>query len=202
MEFSVGSIISGAFQRGLKYVVPVFVNAVLWLITFWIPYLNVGTTIGLTIGVVTKMSRDEEISMTEVFKPEYRKNMGEYFLVVGFMIAGIMAGMMFMYFPGIVISVAWMLAPLLVIDKNMTPIDAIKKSNDLTYGKKWTIFGAMLVLYIAGYIALFVVAFIFGKIPVIGGFLAFIWIIAGMAALMSILMAGASVIYGELAKSA
>lgn len=120
MEFTLVNIINNSFQRGLKYIVPVFVNAILWVLTIWIPYINVGTTIGMTIGVAAKMSREEEIGMTEVFKPEYRKYMGEYFLVMGFMMAGIFAGFAFLYIPGIVISIAWMLAPLFVIDKGLT----------------------------------------------------------------------------------
>jgi len=200
MELTVVNIITNAFQKGLKYLVPVFVNAILWVVTFWIPYLNVGTTIAMTVGIVGKMSRDEEVSMTEIFKPEYRKNMGEYFLVMGFMMAGIMAGMIFLYIPGIVISIAWMLAPILVIDKNLTPIDAISKSNSMTYGKKWVIFGAMFLLYIACIIALVVGNMIFGKIPAIGGFLSFIWTIGGMALMSTVMMAAVSIIYGELGK--
>ncbi|HON80255.1 MAG TPA: hypothetical protein PK544_17325 [Spirochaetota bacterium] len=200
MELTVVNIITNAVQKGLKYLVPVFVNAVLWVVTFWIPYLNVGTTIGLLVGIVAKMSRDEEVSMTEIFKPEYRKNMGEYFLVLGFMMAGIMAGMLFFYIPGFVIMVAWMLAPLLVIDKNMTPIDAISKSNVMTYGKKWVIFGSLVLLQILGFIALFIGTFIFGKIPAIGGFLSFIWTIGGMALIATVIMAAQSIIYGELSK--
>jgi len=200
MELTVVGIITNAFQKGLKYLVPVFVNAILWVVTFWIPYLNVGTTIAMTVGIVGKMSRDEEVSMTEVFKPEYRKNMGEYFLVMGFMMAGIMTGMAFFFIPGMVISIAWMLAPILVIDKNMTPIDAISKSNTMTYGKKWVIFGSMFLLYIVCIIALAIGNFIFGKIPAIGGFLTFIWTIGGMALISTVMMAAVSTIYGELSK--
>ena len=200
MELTVVGIITNAFQKGLKYLVPVFVNAILWVVTFWIPYLNVGTTIAMTVGIVGKMSRDEEVSMTEVFKPEYRKNMGEYFLVMGFMMAGIMTGMAFFFIPGMVISIAWMLAPILVIDKNMTPIDAISKSNTMTYGKKWVIFGSMFLLYIVCIIAFAIGNFIFGKIPAIGGFLTFIWTIGGMALISTVMMAAVSTIYGELSK--
>ncbi len=200
MELTLQNILQNAIQRGIKYLIPVFVNTVLWILTFWIPYLNVGTTIGLTIGIITKMSRDENVEMTEIFKPEYRKNMGEYFLVVGFIMAGIMAGFVFFIIPGYVIAIAWMLAPLFVIDKNMTPIDAISKSNSVTYGKKWTIFFSLVLVYIAGYIAIAIVAFIFGKIPAIGGILVMLWMIAGMAFLATVAMSVISVIYGVLSR--
>ena len=200
MELTLVSIIQNGIQRGIKYLVPVFVNSILWILTIWIPYLNVGTTIGLTIGIIAKMSRDETVEMTEIFKPEYRRNMGEYFLVMGFIMAGVLAGMLFLYIPGIVIGIAWMLAPLFVIDKSMTPIDAISKSNNVTYGKKWIIFGSIFIVYVAGYIALALVAYIFGKIPAIGGILVFLWMIAGMAFLATVAMSVVSVIYGALSR--
>ena len=202
--FTIVSIIQVGIQRGLKNLVPVLVNTVLWIVTIWIPYLNVGTTIGLWTGVITKMSRDEEISMTEIFNPAYRKVMGEWILVWGFMMAGVMVGTLFLYIPGIVIFIAWMLAPLLVVDKGENPIEAINKSNTMTYGKKWTIFLGMLVLEIALIIALLIVFWIFGKIfGFLGGFGTFLMIIiyiAGYALFFTILMAAYSYIYGELAK--
>lgn len=200
MEFTLPNILQSSFQRGVKYLVPVLVNTILWIVTIWIPYLNVGTTIGLMIGIIAKMSKDEEIGMAEIFNPQYRKYMGEYFLVVGFILAGVLAGLAFLYIPGIVIGIAWMLAPLFVIDRGMTPIDAISKSNQVTYGKKWTIFGTMFVIWVAGYIAILIGAFILGKIPAIGGFLAALWSLAGFALLITVNMAAQSVIYGELSK--
>ncbi|HPA71547.1 MAG TPA: ABC transporter permease subunit, partial [Spirochaetota bacterium] len=107
MEFNLANILQKSFERGIKYLVPVLVNTILWIVTLWIPYLNVGTTIGLMVGIITKMARDEEVAMTEIFKPEYRKFMGEYFLVMGFIMAGVMAGMIFLYMPGIVIAAVW-----------------------------------------------------------------------------------------------
>ncbi|HPB83069.1 MAG TPA: hypothetical protein PK200_13605, partial [Spirochaetota bacterium] len=104
MEFNVGTLIQNAFQRGIKYFVPVFLNSIFWILTIWIPYLNVGTTIGLMVGVVAKMSRDEEVSITEIFDAKYRKNMGEFFLVIGLVNAGVMVGFMFMFVPATVIA--------------------------------------------------------------------------------------------------
>ncbi len=202
--FTIANIIKVGIQRGLKNLVPVLVNSILWIITIWIPYLNVGTTIGLWVGVIAKMSRDEEISMTEIFNPVYRKRMGEYFLVFGFMMAGVLVGMVFLYIPGIVIWIAWMLAPLLVVDKEVNPIEAINKSNIMTYGKKWTIFLGLLILEIAAIIALFIIFWILGKIfgflGVFGSILIIIVYIAGYALFFTVIMAAISYIYGELAK--
>ena len=77
-----GSLNENSIKKGLKYLVPVLVNSLLWVLTVWIPYINIGTTIGLVAGVLAKMSRDEEVSLTEIFNPEYRKPMGEFFLLL------------------------------------------------------------------------------------------------------------------------
>jgi len=203
MEFNVGTLIQNAFQRGIKYFVPVFLNSIFWILTIWIPYLNVGTTIGLMVGVVAKMSRDEEVSITEIFDAKYRKNMGEFFLVIGLVNAGVMVGFMFMFVPATVIALAWMLAPLFVVDKDMNPIEAIKKSNDVTYGKKWLIFFAYVAVWILITIAFFVIykiAGVLAGIPVIGGLLKLILLIAASGSATCIYMATTASIYGELSK--
>ena len=92
---TIGGIITNGIQQGLKNMIPVLVNTLLWVVTIWIPYLNVGTTIGMFAGVVAKMSRGQEIGMTEIFDPIYRKRMGEYFLVMGFTLVGVYVGMLF-----------------------------------------------------------------------------------------------------------
>ena len=116
---TVGGILTNSFQRGMKNLIPVLVNTILWILTIWIPYLNVGTTIGLMAGVVAKMSRGETISMTEIFDPVYRKRMGEFFLVTGLIFMGTFAGFMFFIIPGYVISIARCLH-LLVVDMEMS----------------------------------------------------------------------------------
>ena len=203
-ELSVGMIITSAFEKGLKNLVPLLVNVILWILTIWIPYLNVGTTIGLFFGITAKMARDETIEMTEIFNPEYRKRMGEFFLTFGLVMMGVYAGLIFFIIPGYVIMIAWSLAILLVIDKGESPMQAITKSNDYTYGKKWTIFFGLMVVSLAAFIALFIIMFILGKIfGMLGGFGSFLLIlcgIAGYSAVISIVMAAQAVIYGTLVK--
>jgi uncharacterized membrane protein len=173
---------------GLKNAPALIVNVILWLVTIWIPYLNVGTTIALT-NLAAKMSKDQGLEMTEVFKPEYRKFMGEYFLVLMFTLMGFYTGFLFFVIPGYVLWIAWSLAPLLVLDKGMEPMAAIKKSNELTYGSKWVIFGGNLVVMIVFWIALFILSFLgglihqnFGVFLVIIGMLLFYPVMAGTSA--------------------
>jgi hypothetical protein len=130
---------------GIKNIGPILVNLLLWVLTIWIPYLNVGTTIGLMAGIVSKASRGEVISMTEIFDPKYRKYMGEFFLVSGLVGLGVCIGTVFFIIPGIVISLAWSLAILLVIDKGKNPTEALTLSNNCTYGNKWKMVGVYLL---------------------------------------------------------
>ncbi len=202
-DFSAGTIISAAFERGIKNYLPVLVNLFLWIITIWIPYLNVGTTIGITEGMVAKMSHGEAISLAEVFDPQYRKRMGEFFLVNVLMFLGIFAGIIFLIVPGYVIAFSWLLAPLLVVDKNMNPMDAIHKSSTATHGKKWTIFFGLLIVGMSGIFSLGIIigalTLISDKLGVFGSVLLGIFGFCGYAGFVSIHMAAMSHIYRELA---
>ena len=132
---------------GTKNIGPILANVLLWAVTVWIPYLNVGTTIALSVGIVTKASRGEPIPMTEIFNPKYRKYMGEYFLTSGLIGIGVVVGLVFFVIPGIVIGLAWCMAVLLVVDKGKNPTEALTLSNNCTYGYKWKIFG---IYFLAG----------------------------------------------------
>jgi len=163
-KFTIDGIIKGGIEIGLKNAVAIVVNAILWLLTIWIPYLNVGTTIGMTVGIVAKASKGETIGMTEIFNPEYRKYMGEYFLTYGLVFIGVFVGLVFMVGPGIIIALAWSQALLLLIDKAKNPMEAISLSNKVTYGKKGTMFLAFLVVVVA----VSILSAIFQMIPVVG----------------------------------
>jgi hypothetical protein len=137
---------------GTKNLGPILVNVLLWVLTCWIPYLNVGTTIGLMVGIVSKASKGEPIDMTDIFDPKYRKYMGEFFLSSGLVSLGVGAGMLFGIIPGIVISLAWSLTLLLVIDKGKNPTEALTISNNCTYGYKWRMVGIYLLVSIAFFV--------------------------------------------------
>ena len=156
-KLAVVATIKEGISIGIKNIGPILVNVFLYLVTIWIPYLNVGTTIGLSVGIVTKASRGEAISMTEIFDPKYRKYMGEYFLVSGLVGLGVGIGLVFFIIPGYVIAIAWGLAALLVVDKGKNPTEAITMSNNLTYGYKWK----MVWIYLLAFLAFLIVMCIF-----------------------------------------
>jgi hypothetical protein len=197
-SLTVGGIIQNGFLTGLKNAASLVGAVALWALTIWIPYLNVGTTIGL-LGLIAAMSKGDVISPTAIFRSEYRKQMGEFFLVQAFIAIGVTIGLLFLVIPGIVIAMAWGLAPLLVIDRGMNPTEALQKSNDLTSGKKWVIFGGTLLTSLATQAGVILLATIFNKIHwSLGGLVA----LAGFVLMISVTMGAQAHIYGTLTGSA
>ena len=193
---TVGDIITNAIQIGLRNMANLVGAVILWLVTIWIPYLNVGTTIGI-YNLVLAMSRDEPFTPTDIFDPKYRKYMGEFFLLMGFMGFGVLIGLYFFIIPGLVISIAWGLAIYIMFDKDTSPLEAIKLSNEITYGEKWTIFLGTFALVIVLYVALAIVYWIFSEITVILGFLV---ILVGYVAIISIVLGAYAYIYRILSQ--
>ncbi|MCL1834342.1 MAG: hypothetical protein FWG49_07570, partial [Leptospirales bacterium] len=81
-------IVQEGTQIGIKNLLPAFVNFLLFLLTCWIPYINIGTFIGI-INLPAKMSKNENLEFIEIFNPVYRKYMGEGFLALSLMASGI-----------------------------------------------------------------------------------------------------------------
>jgi len=152
-KLDIAATIKEGISIGSKNIGPILVNILLWVVTVWIPYLNVGTTIGLVVGIVAKASKGETIPFTEIFNPRYRKYMGEFFLTSGLIGIGVSVGLIFFLVPGIVIGLAWCLTLLLVIDKGKNPTEAITLSNNCTYGYK----GKMFAVYFITWLVFFVV---------------------------------------------
>jgi hypothetical protein len=75
--------------------------------------------------------------------------MGEYFLTIGLVGIGVAAGTVFFFIPGIVISLAWCLSVLLVVDKGKNPTEALVLSNNCTYGYKWKMVGIYFLIGLA-----------------------------------------------------
>ena len=197
-QLTVSGIITNAIQIGIKNVASIVGAVILWILTIWIPYLNVGTTIAM-IGLVVAISKGGVISPTEIFNAKYRKNMGEFFLLMIFLLMGVYGGMIFLIIPGIVIGIAWGQAVYLLIDKDLNPTEALTVSNKITYGKKWTIFLGNFILAVVMMIAVSILSYIFGSIADILGLLAGL---AGYVVLISVMMAASAYIYGELSKEA
>ena len=163
----VSHIVKEGIGIGFKNLIPLVGTIVLYLLTCWIPYLNVGTTIAL-VALPAAMSRGEAISPTEIFDPKYRKNMGNFFLLMVCYSLAVVIGFFFGIIPGIVLSYAWSIAFLLLVDKELDPLQALSESNQKTYGHKATIFLSFLVLGVLFFVLNMIPALLTGGGPVDG----------------------------------
>ena len=197
-EFSVVSILTEGIPLGIKNFVTIFGAAILWLLTFWIPYLNVGTTIAVSTMPMAIADNESPEGPTYIFDSKYRKYMGEYFILMGLMYMAIWTASVFLIIPGIVISLAWSQALYLLFDKQLNPIEALKESNEKTCGHKWTLFFVGHVFNMAFFILAFILLWIFIQIGV-----TFLVVIA-VILLVGIYMVGSvginAVIYRKLCK--
>lgn len=188
-KITVTGVLSEGVGIGLKNVVSLIVATLLWLVTIWIPYLNVGTTIAMTV-IPVELSKGKVISPTFIFDGKYRQYMGEYFTLIGLMSMSIIPALFFMVVPGLIIALGWSLAFYLLLDKGLAPGEALVQSNKATYGYKWTIFGVNFIIMLAFYI----LSFVFALIPFIGALL----MLVAMLAIVVVSLGCSAVIYRNL----
>lgn len=178
-----GETLKDSVAIGVKNAPSVIVAVVLFLITIWIPYINIGTFIAITL-LPTQLAKGEVINPLGIFDSKYRRYMGEFLITMGLMVIPIYIAVIFMIVPGIVLSIAWSLAYYFLIEKGKNPMQAIKASNDATYGSKWTMFFVILVFGVLASIVMLVFSAICGLINV--GFITFVVMFVLVVLFMSI----------------
>lgn len=123
-------------------------------LAFWI--LNMLVSLG---GI--KIS----LALTDGKKAEFADLFNGYNLLISFILASILYavivifGVILLIVPGIIFAIMFHFYSYLIVDKKMSPIEALKESKKLTSGSKWQLFlfGLVLgLLNIAGILALFV----------------------------------------------
>lgn len=165
-KLDIKEVLTEGVGIGIKNIVSLVLATILYVITVWIPYLNVGTTIAMC-SIPVELSKGNIINPLFIFDAKFRKNMGEFFILVGLQAMAMVPAFLMGIIPGIVLSYAWVLAIYLFIDKDLHALDALRKSNELTYGNKWRMFFIGLILAIA----LGIVTGILGIIPYVGAIL-------------------------------
>ncbi len=108
-----------SFVLAWKNFLPILLTLVLYIITCWIPYLNVGTTIGL-YRIMINLGRGEKIDPLSIFSKDNFSQIGDFFLLYFFMLGGTIVALCFMVIPALVISIAWGCSYLILIDKKET----------------------------------------------------------------------------------
>ena len=120
-----------------------------------------------------KAARDEKIDMKDIMAPfdVYLNVILSNLLVI----AIVVAGFFLLIIPGIIFAIKLAFVPYLVIDKKLDPVEAVKRSWEMTKGHGWTIFGMAILsffIYLAGIIAL-----------IVGVFISSMWVSASFASL-------------------
>ena len=162
-KLDIQQVLTEGVGIGIKNIVSLVLATVLYVVTVWIPYLNVGTTIAMC-SIPVELSKGNIINPLFIFDAKFRKNMGEFFILVGLQTMAMIPAFLMGIIPGIVLSYAWALAIYLFIDKDIHALDALRKSNELTYGNKWRMFFIAIILTIA----LSIITSILGLIPKVG----------------------------------
>lgn len=160
-KLNIMATIKDGIALGMLNFLSLVLTAILYFVTIWIPYLNVGTTIAFS-SLAAELAKGKVINPLFIFDAKYRKNMGEFFILFALMSGGISAGFAFGIIPGIVIAIAWDLAIVLFVDKELSALEALRESNRLTYGNKWRIFGITFLFGLAVCIVIGIISAIFG----------------------------------------
>lgn len=192
-KITIEGVISEGIKIGIKNAASMLGATVLWLLTIWIPYLNVGTTIAM-MTIPIELSRGKVISPLFIFDGKYRQYMGEFFTLIGLMYLAIIPALFFMIVPGIIIAIGWTLAIYILLDKGIAPGEAMIRSNKATYGYKWTIFGVNIILFLIYIVMWYVIIAVF----YFSGFLGFILWFITIALLMVVNLGCEAVIYRNL----
>lgn len=147
-KLQICATIKDGFSLGFSNFLSVIAITLLYLLTIWIPYLNVGTTIAFC-ALPAEIAKGKVVNPFYIFDGKYRRNMGEFFILYALMFSAIMVGFCFLLIPGYVIAVAWSFAFVLFVDKDLNALASLRESNRITYGNKWRIFWTLLLAGLA-----------------------------------------------------
>lgn len=184
-KINVGDMLNYTFQNGIKYILPVAVNALLFAISSIVLVPLLWTAPKFMVGTALSIAREEEIKVGGLFN-----NLGEYspligpFLGVSLLVGlGVGFGMILLIVPGIILALMWNIAAFIVVDHKIPVIDAMKVSAALTKGNRWDLF---LGLFVVNFL-ISVASGIVGLVPIAGS------IVAGLASFAFTLSASAYV---------
>ena len=192
-KLNITETIIEAAKLGVKNILHLLIAVILYGLTIWIPYLNVGTTIGM-YKLIVLLSKGKMADPLSMFDKENFEKIGDFFLFQGLQTIGITAAMIFMFVPAMIMSIAWQFAIYFLIDKGTSPLKSLSLSYDATYGEKWRIFGALAVFGIL----VSILTALFAWIPKVGFIFVILIVIAASAAYVALI----AVMYRHFAEKA
>jgi uncharacterized membrane protein len=162
VNLNVFKVIAAGMRVGVKNFPSLFLAAVLYILTCWIPYINVGTTIAIQT-LPGCLANGKIISPLFIFDSKYRDDFSAFFLLCAFMTLAMLIGLGCMIIPAFVIGISMCFATIILVEDKVSPIDAMKLSNNATKGYKWKIFFIYLIfslLFLLGYVIVFLMIII------------------------------------------
>ena len=127
------------FAIATRHAPSIIAAVILFLLTLWVPYVNLGTLIALTLLPV-RLARDERIEALSIFRSEYRRRMGDFLLTAALKQAALALGTALLVIPGIVLALAWKPAYWCLAEHDKSPLEAIRAAEAATRGSKWRLF--------------------------------------------------------------
>lgn len=108
--------------------------------------------IGLVTFVLKAQSAADTLSFHDLWNPQPFLR----YLIAQLLVAvTVLVGFVLLIIPGIIAGIALMFTPYLVVDKHLTPIDAMKESLRMTKGNRWELFLLMLALLLLNFLGMF-----------------------------------------------
>ena len=142
---SFSTTLSDGFAMGARNSLSYLAAMVLYILTIWIPYINIGTTIAIMTLPLLYAKGDKSFNPFVIFDSSYRRKMGDFLLLSVFVSFVTMFSMFFMFIPSIVLMLTYSLSLLFLMDREQDPIAAMQSSQKATYGSKWMMFGVNFV---------------------------------------------------------
>ena len=127
------------FAIATRHAPSIIAAVILFLLTLWVPYVNLGTLIALTLLPV-RLARDERIEALSIFRSEYRRRMGDFLLTAALKQAALALGTALLVIPGVVLALAWKPAYWCLAEHDKSPLEAIRAAEAATRGSKWRLF--------------------------------------------------------------
>ena len=107
--------------------------------------LGLGTLLGMgaTAFYLAAQDNPETVDLSALWHPQpFWRYLGASILFA----LAIVIGFVLLIVPGIIFALMFMFTTFVVIDRGLGPIEAMKESNRITHGHKWTLLGFTLML--------------------------------------------------------
>jgi uncharacterized membrane protein len=134
---SVAFVASQIIKSMPFYIVTILINILVF-------FFNLLLTLGV-IKIIFQLSQNHHTEIWDIFKNGHHLiQFIAAHILYGFIVT---IGIILLIIPGIIWAIQFCFFPLLIIDKNLNPVEALKASSRLTQGYKWQLLNFFLILF-------------------------------------------------------